>query len=41
MPGQHFGDYVMLDIDPYTGKILDWKKWKKAKKVKKSQNEAA
>jgi hypothetical protein len=32
MPGEHYGDYVMLDIDPYTGKILNWKKWKKAAK---------
>lgn len=31
-PGEHYGDYVMLDIDPYTGKILNWKNWKKAKK---------
>lgn len=35
MPGEHYGDYVMLDIDPYTGLILGWKKWKKAKKKKK------
>jgi hypothetical protein len=26
MPGQHCGDYVMLDIDVETGKILNWKK---------------
>jgi hypothetical protein len=26
MPGEHFGDYVMLDIDLETGKILNWKK---------------
>lgn len=32
MPDEHFGDYVMLDIEPYTGKILNWKPWKKAKK---------
>ena len=25
MPGQHFGDYVELDIDLATGKILNWK----------------
>lgn len=25
-PDQHFGDYVMLDIDLATGKILNWKK---------------
>jgi hypothetical protein len=34
MPGEHFGDYVMLDIDPYTGLILNWKKWKRAKTTK-------
>lgn len=34
MPDQHFGDYVMLDIDPYTGKILNWKPWKRSKKSK-------
>ena len=33
MPGEHYGDYVMLDIDPYTGLILNWKKWKRAKKA--------
>jgi hypothetical protein len=32
MPGQHWGDYVELDIDPYTGKILNWIPWRKAKK---------
>lgn len=32
MPGNHYGDYIELDIDPYTGKILNWKKWKRAKK---------
>lgn len=37
MPDEHFGDYVMLDIDPYTGKILNWKPWKKAKKTKAKQ----
>ena len=31
MPGEHWGDYVTLDIDPYTGRILNWKKWRKAK----------
>jgi hypothetical protein len=34
MPGQHFGDYIELEINPYTGKILNWKPWKKAKKTK-------
>ena len=26
MPGEHYGDYVQLDIDLETGKILNWKK---------------
>ncbi len=25
MPGQHFGDYVILDIDLDSGQILNWK----------------
>ena len=25
MPGQHYGDYVELDIDMQTGQILNWK----------------
>lgn len=25
-PGDHYGDYVMLDIDIETGKIVNWKK---------------
>lgn len=25
-PGEHWGDYVMLEIDVATGKILNWKK---------------
>jgi hypothetical protein len=24
-PGQHYGDYVQLEIDIATGKILNWK----------------
>lgn len=31
-PGNHFGDYLLLDINPYTGKILNWKPWKHTKK---------
>jgi hypothetical protein len=27
------GDYITLDIDPYTGKILNWTCWKKPKKA--------
>jgi hypothetical protein len=26
MPGEHFGDYVILDIDVDTGMILNWPK---------------
>ena len=26
MPGQHYGDYVILDIDIDTGMITNWKK---------------
>ena len=26
MPGEHFGDYVELEIDIKTGQILNWKK---------------
>jgi len=25
-PGEHYGDYVILEIDVGTGKILNWKK---------------
>ena len=25
MPGEHFGDYVEIEIDLETGKILNWK----------------
>ena len=25
MPGQHYGDYVMLDIDIDTGQVTNWK----------------
>jgi hypothetical protein len=25
MPGQHYGDYVILDIDIDTGQITNWK----------------
>lgn len=25
-PGEHYGDYLILDIDIETGKILNWKK---------------
>lgn len=24
MPGDHFGDYIMLDIDIVTGQITNW-----------------
>ena len=26
MPGEHYGDYVTLEIDIDTGKILNWRK---------------
>lgn len=26
MPGEHYGDYVILDIDLDSGQILNWKK---------------
>lgn len=26
MPGEHFGDYLFLDIDLETGQIKNWKK---------------
>lgn len=26
MPGQHYGDYVILDIDIDSGQITNWKK---------------
>lgn len=35
MPGCHYGDYIELDINPYTGKILNWKPWKSSKKRSK------
>lgn len=35
-PGEHFGDYLLLDIDPYTGRILNWKPWKRAKRKRVS-----
>jgi len=25
MPGEHYGDYLILDIDLDTGKIVNWK----------------
>lgn len=25
MPGEHYGDYVILDIDLDSGKIINWK----------------
>ena len=25
MPGQHFGDYVILDIDIATGRVTNWR----------------
>jgi hypothetical protein len=34
-PEEHYGDYIMLDIDPYTGKILNWNNWKTKNKGEK------
>ena len=25
-PAEHYGDYIMMDIDADTGQILNWKK---------------
>ena len=30
MPGEHWGDYVTLEIDTDTGRIVNWKKPTKA-----------
>jgi len=30
MPGEHYGDYVTLDINVDTGEILNWRKPKKS-----------
>jgi hypothetical protein len=30
MPGEHWGDYIILEIDVDSGKILNWKKPTKA-----------
>ena len=34
MPGQHFGDFVELDIDPATGAILNWEPGKVARAIR-------
>jgi len=35
-PNSYSGnDYMELDIDPYTGKILNWDNWKQSKGDKK------
>lgn len=39
MPGQHFGDYVELEIDVETGKIINWKKPSQADLDKTFQKE--
>lgn len=31
MPGEHFGDYIELDIDIETGQIVNWNKVTAAK----------
>lgn len=40
-PGEHWGDYLLLDIDPYTGRILNWKPWKRAKARKRGKRASA
>lgn len=30
MPGEHYGDYIRLEIDLKSGKILNWKVTEKA-----------
>lgn len=30
MPGEHYGDYIELEIDIETGQLLNWKKPSKA-----------
>ena len=35
MPGQHFGDYVQLDIDIDTGVILNWQPNQVKKAIKR------
>ena len=37
MPGEHFGDYIELDIDISTGQIVNWNKVT-ATKVKSQLN---
>lgn len=34
MPGQHYGDYIELDIDVETGVIKNWKKPSQKKLLK-------
>jgi hypothetical protein len=38
MPGEHFGDYVEIDIDLETGRILNWKKPTAAQLAKPRRN---
>ena len=40
MPGEHYGDYVELDIDPKTGQILNWREGLTTKSILKSVKEA-
>lgn len=32
-PGEHFGDYVILDIDINTGQITNWPTWIEPKEI--------
>lgn len=38
MPGEHYGDYVMIDIDVKTGRILNWKVPSKAQIARDIKN---
>ena len=39
MPGEHFGDYLILDIDIETGQILNWSKAKVEAKLEEFINQ--
>lgn len=40
-PGEHYGDYVQLEIDIATGKILNWKKPSKVELADTFKSESA
>lgn len=39
MPGEHYGDYVEIDIELATGRILNWKKPSQKVLAKPSQQD--